>query len=78
MDDLDGVPFTGMFSTARSMMPVEIGGAPSGEKIPTAMMPALREFRGQWSERSRAGAAIAHLLGEPSVTWAGDRYRHGG
>jgi hypothetical protein len=60
------------------MMPVEIGEAPSGRKIPTATMPALREFRGQWSKRSRAGAAIAYLLGDPSVTLAGDRYRHGG
>jgi hypothetical protein len=32
IDDLDSVLFTGMFSTARSMMPVEIGGAPSGRK----------------------------------------------
>jgi hypothetical protein len=30
IDDLDGVLFTGIFSTARSMMPVEIGGG--GEK----------------------------------------------
>jgi hypothetical protein len=30
--DLDGVLFTGIVSTARSMMPVEIGGAPPGRK----------------------------------------------
>ena len=51
---------------------------PWGEKIPTAMMPALREFCCQWSKRPRAGVAITHLLGDPSEALAGDRYRHGG